>query len=547
MEFENFNEIRIPRPSLQTELEIRYLSEVNLRSKFSAGEYTKKEDINSILKFQFQFYSDLLSNFLDQIASRDLLEFLLYQFDLASEIEQSYKDGLLNRDEIEKWIDIGAILRRAIKYLSERVVLLNRQEFDKSRIDKNILFTLTEKALICSEGMAMLYQLSDISFSAFPEYSKLTILPPGEADYFVFKVLKDGISIGEQMQQRVAHDRSNRQRFVSDADNVFHLEVQNRIIGEAFKKTLGISYGEAVGIIAELISVSEPAPQGIPILFIHRGRSINLISQVSGIDKKIIRKTIEGFSISKRHMELEGREIWKPRQEYRAFRRGFFEFPHPTGLHLIFSKKMAIEALAMLSKGVVFRELPFEWKNEATDEALSKLSNRAGQWFEEVVKNNLDNLGFLGVKSIKRITDTQGNKITVPADVGEIDYIGFSKRERLLIIIECKLVSDSPEPKFIRNDISEFITSKKSYLNKFRRKFTWVQTNCQSVFPALFPNQAEVSEYPNRIAGIIVTFFPTMASYLIDDYPCVSLTEFMLDYESISEYPYQVGLHSLEI
>ena len=86
-----------------------------------------------------------------------------------------------------------------------------------------------------------------------------------------------------------------------------------------------------------------------------------------------------------------------------------------------------------------------------------------------------------------------------------------------------------------------------SYLNKFRKKFTWVQTNCQVVFPALFPKQAEVSEYPNRIAGIMITFYPTMASYLIDDYPCVSLTEFMLDYESISEYPYQVELHSLEV
>lgn len=547
MELENFNGIRISRPRLQTELEIRYISEENLRSKFSAGEYTKKEDINSILKFQFQFYSDLLSNFLNQIASRDLLKVLLYQFDLASEIEQSYKDGLLNRNEIERWIDIGAILRRAIKYLSERVVLLNRQEFDRSRIDQNILFTLIEKSLICAEEMAKLYQLSDISFSTFPDYSKLTILPAGEADYFIFEVLKDGVYIGEQMQQRVAYDRSNRQRFVPNTANVFNLEEQNRIIGEALKKTLGINYSEAIGVIAELISSSEPEPQIIPIPFIHRGRSISLISQVSRIDRKIIRKTIEGFSISKKQMELEGREIWKPRQEYRAFRRGFFEFPHPTGFHLIFSKKMAIEALGMLGKGVVFREFPFEWKNQDVEEALSKLSNRAGQWFEEVVKNNLDNLGFLGAKSVRRITDTQGNRITVPTDVGEIDYIGFSKRERLLIVIECKLVSDSPEPKSIRNDITEFITSKKSYLNKFRRKFTWVQTNYQSIFSALFSNQAKVSEYPNRIAGIMVTFFPTMASYLIDDYPCVSLTEFMLDYESINEYPYQVGLHSLEI
>ncbi|NEO29199.1 MAG: hypothetical protein F6K36_01805 [Symploca sp. SIO3C6] len=116
----------------------------------------------------------------------------------------------------------------------------------------------------------------------------------------------------------------------------------------------------------------------------------------------------------------------------------------------------------------------------------------------------------------------------------------------MLVVIECKLVSDSSEPQFIRNDISKFMTSKKSYLNKFRKKSKWVHANWEIVFSALFSQQAESSEYPNRIAGIIVTFFPTMASYLIDDYPCVSLTEFMLDYEAINQYPYQIGLHSLK-
>ncbi|NER29730.1 MAG: hypothetical protein F6J89_19460 [Symploca sp. SIO1C4] len=151
MEFLNFNGIRIPRPRSSTELEMRYASEDYLRSSFPAGEYTKAEDINSILKFQFQFYYNLLSNYLNQIASWDLLSFLLYQFDLASEIEQLDKDGLLNRDEIERWRAIGPNLHRAIKYLSERVVILNKQELDKTKISEEQFFTLTEKSLICAE------------------------------------------------------------------------------------------------------------------------------------------------------------------------------------------------------------------------------------------------------------------------------------------------------------------------------------------------------------------------------------------------------------
>ncbi|MBE9140238.1 hypothetical protein IQ254_24065 [Nodosilinea sp. LEGE 07088] len=113
--------------------------------------------------------------------------------------------------------------------------------------------------------------------------------------------------------------------------------------------------------------------------------------------------------------------------------------------------------------------------------------------------------------------------------------------------MECKLVSDGFEPKYIRNDLEEFVNSRKSYLAKFKEKFAWVKGNVNFVFSALAEDASVCAEHPTRIAGIFLTFFPTMASYLIEDYPCVSLVEFLLDYEALDEYPYQVGVYELDI
>lgn len=43
----------------------------------------------------------------------------------------------------------------------------------------------------------------------------------------------------------------------------------------------------------------------------------------------------------------------------------------------------------------------------------------------------------------------------------------------------------------------------------------------------------------------MITFVPTIASYFIDDYPCLSLTEFMLAYEKATKFPFEIGINSI--
>lgn len=241
-------------------------------------------------------------------------------------------------------------------------------------------------------------------------------------------------------------------------------------------------------------------------------------------------------------MNAEGREVWKPKQEYRAFRRAFFEMPHATGNHLAFSKSMALEALNQLAIGVAFKQFPTEWKSKETDIAIANLSIQTGKWFEGVVQQRLGSIGIAGLKSIKQV-GRNSNIVKIPPDVGEIDFLGYSEKESFLLIAECKVVQGGFEGKFFRDDIKEFVTSRKSSLKKYSRKVEWLKNNALPVINAL--NSMQICRKPIQpltIRTAIITYYPTIVQCFIEDYPCTSITNLVLDYRNNGGWAYSTGV-----
>lgn len=544
MHLERFNDVEIFRPRLTSELEIEAASESHLRSKFAVKKYIDRDEVNSIIKHQYSFYSGILGELLPSVASRHLMEFLLHEYDQYSKINQRHQAGLLSEEESAKWMELGSVLRRAVKYLAERVVLLHPDEAPEA--DETLLLSAAEKVWICAEEMVRLYMMSDQTFSILPDHTIFEVLPPGGSQYFI-QELSEGCPDIQNIPERVSFDAANRKRFVPNQPDVFNINEQDGVIGEAFRNTVGVSYREALGILAEIISGAEPEPAGFQIPFIHKANTIAQVADHLNLPPEAVEHVVVGFSVSKEQMESEGREIWKPKQEYRAYRRGFFEFPHPTGPHLVFSKTMARESHYALTKDAVFKQVPAEWRSKSVNQSLGELSNSAGAWFEKVVEDNLKAINFVGKRSVKRGLGARGERITIPPDVGEIDFIGYSVPEKILIIVECKLVRDSSEPRFFRDDIADFVLDvKTSYIKKFRKKFRWVQDNLPTVCRALssvLSSKIEIA--PEYIAGAMITFLPTVASSFIEDFPCISITELMLDYESMNRWPYEIGIFSV--
>ncbi len=71
MNFKTIGGLEIFRPSDSTEIEMDKLSENNLRSKFSVGRYSKKEEVNEIIQHQFNFYENILNELIPLVGSRN--------------------------------------------------------------------------------------------------------------------------------------------------------------------------------------------------------------------------------------------------------------------------------------------------------------------------------------------------------------------------------------------------------------------------------------------------------------------------------------------
>lgn len=534
MYLERFNEVLIFRPRLTTELELRAQAEAHLRASFAVKRYESRDEINSILQHQFSFYTNLLEELLPSVSSLHFLRFVLYQFDLYARIDRLHKDGALSDPEVARWMVIEASLRRAAKYIAERIILLSPDEAPTG--EERLRLSTTEKIWICAEQMVDLYMKSDLTFSTFPDHTALEILPPGEELYLAHEITKDCPDI----KKRAKLDIWNRRRFVPEPSFMENIEEHSRIIGTVIRDVVGLSYREALSVLAHIIKAAESAPGAFQVPLIHKARTIKSIADLLEFPPEAVERVINGFSMSKEQMESEDRDVWKPKREYRAYRRAFFELPRPSGQLLIFSRAMAQECFVILERETVFGHLPKEWRSAEVDRFLGRLSLSAGAWFEKVVEENFKAINYLG-RSVKNGIGVGDKRIPIPPDVGEIDFIGYSTSERTLLIAECKFVSYSFEPKYHRDDIDEFVTSKNSYVSKFRRKVQWVRDNFPLVSQAISSTYgADVS--PVQIAAVIVTYYPTMATCLIEDFPCVSITELMLDYESTAQWSYEIGV-----
>jgi len=104
---------------------------------------------------------------------------------------------------------------------------------------------------------------------------------------------------------------------------------------------------------------------------------------------------------------------------------------------------------------------------------------------------------------------------------------------------------DSTEPRLFRDDISGFVTSPNSYKTKFAKTVAWVIANAPEICEALKSLRIQIDTRPTRVGPALVTFVPSIAARLITEFPCVSLTEFMIEYDSAGRWPFELGVANI--
>jgi len=516
---------RLIWPSNEVEAFIRKQAQEHLLSRFPVGTFKTPETVNSILQHQFAFYDAHLRQLVGRVASRDAAQFVLFQYDEAAKI---LHNAHLNEAEAEQWSEVEGTFRRGVKYITELMCL--ERPGDIPAVPKGFAGSTMELVFALAENAVRLAEMSNRVFHMYPEQWYVIVGRPQDRYDFTLRISGPDETFDAQFQTRVIRDRRSRDRYVPMPQFDMHTITHQKYLDTAFKSSFGMSYGEFIFMITQTIEGAQPAPDGCPTLFIHEKKLLAELGK-SGMPPEAIDTAIRGFSVRAEHLEQEKRVLYRPKQSSRAYRRGFFVMPHKEGPHLAFSKSMAQECMAMLANSVCYQYLPSEWQTPDTKNALSSLSGAAGKWFENIVTNNMGSLGIAGGR-IKGTLGKDTQRISVPESVGEMDFLGYSPSEKAIVLAEAKMTSSGLEAAIWRDDVYEFVTSKKSFALKFRRKIAWVRENLAAVAGAMG------CPVPERFHFVMLTLYPCIAAPMIKDFKCVSVAEFRLDYDQASGWPY---------
>jgi hypothetical protein len=475
-------------------------------------------------------YAQLLESVLPKLTGRSEIVFLLYQYDQASEL--LHGQGILDLRERESWSHIEPHFKRGIKFIIERLCMLSASSSKPHSRDTSIL--AMNIAVACAEGAVQLAQESDLVHSIFPDDIMVTVDLSGPI-FVKIKATGKYEDWAERLRTRIRRDRESRRAVVEWPPFDMHTDTHRRYLDQPFINAFGCAYGEFIGVLWQTIKGCHPSlhPDDPPTLFVPYEKVVRGLGEVSSLPREVVKRALAGFTVTAENLEKEGRLVQKPKQKHRALRCGFFLLPHADGPHLAFSLAMAQENLTHLCGAVAYQNLPPEWEAPATRRGLQALSGAAGRWFEGQVNGQLQKLGIAGGRALRQVGQGQA-ALRIPADVGEIDFLGVDPRKKLLVVVEAKMIKGGIEPAFWRNEVEEFVKRGGSYAERFRKKVAWVCENRREIVAAMG------GSFESQVGVALVTLYPSIVQEFISDIPCVSLTELILDHQRARGWPYDL-------
>lgn len=541
--FEKFGPYKIYRPSPASDRAIRSKIEPLLKGSFAPGLYTTKQDVSAILFKQVEIFGDRFDSLIPELASIGLLEFLVWQYDLSGKVDDLLGKGKLTAQEAERWHALGPTFKRTLKYMAERITMLapDSQTSETKMPSVKVL----DEAFICAEELVDYCITADLS-RIFPNHTTIKIGHEKDPKYIEHDIDHPNypLSFRAEFQLRIAKDANIRKKFYGDRYYFKDTKKITDYLDKPMQEALGFSFTEALQILRMLKENTRPAadnPMGTK--FILQDRLIEGIADLLNKEPKVVSLMLSGVCLTKDKLLDRAKgdlDYWNPQFEERAYRKPFFTMPHELGPHLAFGDRMLDEAFVFLVHEIAFGKFPSEWSAPAVNIAVEELGNDRGKWFEGQVHHFLNQVGIQGFASRKTIG--QGNKnIALP---GEFDFIGWSAKDRGLVLIEDKMMLGTTEPKFWHSQLNTFLVGtkkKEAYVSKLKKKAAWLKDNSTAVAAALESEGVQITENPTKVLTTFMLFTPFALEDLIE-FPCPTLPEFVESFTTTDYWPYKKGV-----
>ncbi|KFF64896.1 hypothetical protein RC90_00555 [Pectobacterium brasiliense] len=483
--------------------------------KYKSNHYTEKSEILEVCYFIYNKHEENLLEYIHKLPPLDLVEFALYQYEQYAEFNTHHHNFNLSTADEEMWVNYGSYSRRGIKYLLE-YLCENHEELNSinhSPLNDDEISEALSIIFISLEEMCSMYMRIQ-SYEFIIEDVELYL---DEEKYTYFTVPQDD---HPENRLDIRMERKKVRSYIESIPFNIDISLHSNIFGDSFNEHLGISYEKLINILLEIITNS---PSNIAI--VNKNEMIDFLCKKLNIDINQANSIVLGFSIDQERLKIQVRKLFAPKQEYRAYHRGFFIFKIKDEECIIFSKTMAKESLDILLNNVCYKILPKEWLTNSINSKLATLSNMAGKWYEEQLFINLKKTDIKTIRSVKKLKSND-KIVTIPDNVGEIDFLGFDLVNSSLFIIEAKNVRFNTEPRLFRDDLSKFTHGSKSYSNKFNKKCQWVIDNINIITDEFKRNKININNIA-KIYKVMVLFHPSIIETKKTDFTCMNMVKFL--------------------
>ena len=516
-------DIPIVTPRMSISFAVRKKTEEFIRSKLSPGVYRNTSVIKSLLNDVFGYLNQNISILINELSSRDLLEFLYQEYSRTCKVEEKAKSDPYHRDACS-WRQNRPSLRRSLKYIIEKIL-------ESYTCDKHCpfegYFAKFETLLELVEMSFFFSLLSASTYGVSKERTILEIYKPNEnplKPYFSLKVE----NFNHDMFQKGAplYHKFNR-RNGSPFTN--YIEYFQRESLNAFKELSSGTYDDFWSILALLRDNCIPGNNGVN--FIPTQSLKDGFVKDCNIPQKCVELFFNTFSLTQEELKTYPREIFKTKQKNRLKSKFIIQLDWNGVTHSMWTYEMMNEGIAMFLDFLSYNGLPEEWKTPNMLKSFAEITRHFGGEFEIYASNHLHNWNIVG-QSYKKVLPCG---IDIPRNVGEIDFLGYSCDHKCIVCFEFKNVRYSTDPLEFRDDLDKFINKDDSYFSKFEKKVEFIKEHV-SELATFFKEKDNIDLDTTKIVISFITYAPNISRYYMPKYKCMSISEFEIEWK---ENPWQ--------
>lgn len=517
--YEFYYDIPIITPRASISFMVRKDVESYIRSKYTPGIYHNPNSINSIIKDVFSFLDNKITPLIKKLSCFELIALLLREYSKSCAVQEHFSRGTPSPSR-KQWEQRNGF-RRSIKYIAEKMLEYfdetNQIPMDVQPTDFELLIELTEIAFDFSFQSDTTYGISR-ERTVYELYKEN---PDPRKHYYNLSINDFDYDLSENAKLLYRQFVEKNGSLYRDLFKQYeeYLERENND-----ESCINLQY------IFKIFDILSHLDYKTNDIFIAKSKLKQILTEDYNIPLNSANLFFDIFSINKEGLKKEPRIIHDTKQKYRLKTRFILQFESNKTSYLLYTLEMLNEAHIMLHKSLCHNDLPNELKSKNLKDISSKITQSYGKKFEVYATTFLKTKGFIGSVSKRRLPSGS----TIPNDVGEIDFLGYSKDLQKVACFEFKNVFYSTDPQEFRDDLEKFIRKKNSYLSKFKKKINFVKEHIEDL-AEYYRQKNSIDLSTSQLIVGMLTYAPNISRFFMTDCKCMSLAEFEVEWEKNPE------------